>query len=79
MKELKPKKVHRLCLLIFFTGFLIALCGAFMNLDLALIGLVIMCGSLVFRAFFYRCPCCGRYLGRGAAPYCPYCRADVSE
>ena len=80
MKKLKPKTVHRLCWLFLLIGAIIALCGIPVESNVfILIGLVVMCCTLIFRVIFYRCPHCGKYLDRSTGLYCPYCRGNVNE
>ncbi len=43
------------------------------NIALLLIGGGLMMSSLIIWAVFWRCPDCGKHLGRGAVEYCPYC------
>lgn len=48
--------------------------GAFL-----LLGIVLAFGGLVYMAFTYRCPYCGRLLyTRGPTPhYCPHCGEEI--
>lgn len=43
------------------------------NIVLLLIGGGLMMGGLIIWAVFWRCPDCGKHLGRATVEYCPYC------
>ncbi len=44
---------------------------------ITLLAIIAVLISLVARFGFYRCPECGRYLGRGFIRYCPRCGAEI--
>ncbi len=40
----------------------------------------VLLGGIIFDAVFYRCPACGRYLGRRfIVNFCPWCGEDVDN
>ena len=80
MKKLTPKNVNLLVWIVLIAGLIISFCGVPKEKStLTVNGVVIMCVALVFRFIFYRCPYCGKYLGRDTGQYCPYCRGNVNE
>ena len=57
---------------LFALGFLVGVGGQ--NEPCRAIGTLIMFSGLMVLLIYYRCPHCGRYLGReGGLTYCPYC------
>ena len=57
---------------LFALGFLVGVVGQ--NEPCIAIGTLIIFSGLMVLLIYYRCPHCGRYLGReGGLTYCPYC------
>lgn len=80
MKMRNPKKIR----IIIWIGALIGLfiLGFGKGLDnsrLAVTGSLIVLVVVVFQVAFYRCPCCGKYLGKHAGNKCPFCGKDFNE
>lgn len=46
---------------------------------LGVIGLALMGASVVIQWRFYKCPHCGRYLGRNRGDYCHFCGKSLWE
>ena len=79
MKKISPKQVKMYFILILVAGAVLGAIGALSEIKpLAIIGLVLLCGDIVFCFACYRCPYCGKYLGRSKGDYCPYCGKDVN-
>lgn len=74
IKELKPKQIKQICRLIIFISLGIVTISARFNLLLPCIGeLVFMIFACIIDIIFYRCPACGKYLGRVRVDYCRNC------
>lgn len=62
-------------------GILVMLLGQGVeNIVVAVLGLVLIVAGVVVQLIFWRCPSCGRYLGRphfGSMNYCPHCGAPL--
>lgn len=79
MKRLSPKQVNMYFLLILAAGAVVGLLGVRFEIKfLAMMGLILLAGDIVFRLVTYRCPHCGKYLDRSTGDYCPYCGKDVN-
>ena len=46
---------------------------------MAMLGIAIMMGGLVFKVLLYRCPYCGKYLDRSSGDFCPYCGKNLKS
>ena len=80
MNKLKPKNVNLVIGIILILGIMISFFGLLKeNTSLIIVGMVIMCGAIIFRLIFYRCPHCGKYLDRSTGQYCPYCGEEVNK
>ena len=80
MKNLNLKKVNSIFGIALFVSIVILLCSAvFNNIVLFIIGFVCSCGAVIFKMLFYRCPHCGKFLGRDTCRYCPHCGENVNE
>lgn len=80
MKNLKPKEIRIRALYIIVAGLLVALFGVARERNaFCVIGLLIMFASVIYHIVFYRCPHCGRYLGRVTGDFCPYCGKGFYE
>ena len=80
MKRLSPKNVDYYFLLILAAGAILGGIGAFLEIGpLAVIGMVLMFGDIIFRLVCYRCPHCGKYLDRSKGDYCPYCGESMNQ
>ena len=56
------------------TGIVVCAIGVIMEVSwLVLAGVILVLAAMVQYLIFYRCPSCGRYLGRGLPNYCPHC------
>ena len=80
MKRLLPKKVNAYFLLILAAGTILEGIGIFTEIrPLAIAGIILTLGDIVFRLVCFRCPHCGKYLDRSTGDYCPYCGKDVNQ
>ena len=71
------RNVHVVMYALFALGLLVGLIGQ-NELCLAL-GVLIMLSGLVVHLIYYRCPHCGRHLGReDGLRYCPYCGRELA-
>lgn len=41
------------------------------------VGVVILLVGLVIHLRYYRCPACGKFLGRDTVAYCPHCGSKI--
>ena len=75
IKGISLKKVRIIFYCLCLLGTLIILLGAYISqLVLVVLGGVELFGAVIFLLFFYRCPCCGDFLGGGiVGEYCPHC------
>lgn len=76
MNDKKPLMGYRnartVMFALFALGFLVGVVGQ--NEQCIAIGTLIISSGLAVLLIYYRCPHCGRYLGReGGLTYCPYC------
>lgn len=79
MKKISPKQVNLYYLLILATGAALGAIGALSEIKfLAVIGITLLIGDIIFRFACYRCPYCGRYLDRSRGDYCPYCGKELN-
>ena len=79
MKKMSPKRVHLYSLLILAAGAALGAIGALSEIKLlAILGITLLIGDIVFFFFFYRCSYCGRYLDRSRGEYCPYCGKELN-
>ena len=80
MKKISPKQVNLYFLLIFAIGAVLGAIGALSEIKpLAIIGITLLIGDIIFRIACYRCSYCGRYLDRSRGEYCPYCGKELNH
>lgn len=80
MKNLSLKKINIIFCIALFVSTVIVLCGsAFENSIISFIGFSGLVGAVIFRVLFYRCPHCGKFLGRDTYRHCPHCGENVNE
>jgi len=79
MNDKKPlmdyRRVQKLQTPLLLTGALLSGVGTSVSVPLVILGIAIMLFAIVIGVLYYRCPHCGRPLGRigeGGA-YCPHC------
>ncbi len=72
------KKARKLRDILLTAGFLITL-GAYIYEPLAICGVVVMCSCLIPHFLFYKCPHCGRLLGRNEGKYCQFCGNSLDK
>lgn len=79
MNKMSPKRVHLYSLLILAAGAALGAIGALSEIKLlAILGITLLIGDIVFRIACYRCSYCGRYLERSRGEYCPYCGKELN-
>lgn len=72
--ELKPQQVKKIFeITAIVTVIVVLLSTTVNNLVIAVIGLVVMTAALVFNIVYYRCPYCGKHLGRDGGDFCQHC------
>ncbi len=72
------KKARKLTYTLLVAGFVLAL-GAYVWDPLIVIGSVVMVSALIPHFLWYRCPYCGKQLGRNDGDYCQYCGRRLDE
>lgn len=71
MKKITRKQIKARTFIILGIGLLIALCGVAVEISaLSMAGLLIMFSSIIYHVIFYRCPHCGKFLGRNTGEFC---------
>ncbi|MDO5401179.1 MAG: hypothetical protein Q4F17_09410 [Eubacteriales bacterium] len=74
MKKMPLNQVKWVRAILFAVGLLMLCLGVHLRLlPLTLLGLVPLLGGVLFGFLFYRCPHCGKFLGRADGGYCPFC------
>ena len=83
MNDKKPlmdyRRVQKLQTPLLLTGALLSGVGTSVSVPLVILGIAIMLFAIVIWVLYYRCPHCGRPLGRigeGGA-YCPHCGKEI--
>lgn len=78
---MSPHRSHYVTIALGIAGILVMLLGqGFENILVAVLGLLIIVAGAAIQLIFWRCPSCGRYLGRstfGDIEYCPHCGAPL--
>ena len=78
---MEPGRAKFVSNVLFGAGILVMLLGrGFENILTAVLGLLIIVAGAAVQLIFWRCPSCGRYLGRstfGDIEYCPHCGAPL--
>ena len=72
------RKVKRICLLLAVVTVVFAV-ASYMWEPLAIVALIGFIAYLVIRYRYYRCPHCGRYLGRDTGDYCRRCGKRIDQ
>ena len=75
---MKPKKARKLSCFLFVIGVIIMLFG-YADIIFLLIGLVVAVSSLVPNLLFYKCPHCGKHLGRNGSDFCQHCGKSIDN
>lgn len=75
---MKPKAAEKLVILLAFVGVVVMLFGDFIPILWA-VGAVIALSSIIPNLLFYRCPYCGRMLGKISASFCPHCGKRIDD
>ena len=71
---LKQKELVSAAVLI--AGLLLMLIGG-ESIWVLLLGLAVALGAVVLWTRWWRCPSCGRFLGRTKGQYCPHCGKEI--
>lgn len=80
MKKIKPKSINAIFFIILAIGMILALIGALSEqIAFICIGLFVAFVAFIFRCIFYRCPYCGRYIGKLDGNYCTHCKKNINE
>ncbi len=75
---MKPKRAKKLIYFLGIMGFLMMLL-CYLHIIFLPIGLVVAASSVVLSLLFYKCPYCGKHLGRNGGDYCPYCGKRIED
>lgn len=75
---MKPKKARELTNTLLMTGIVVMLLG-YVNEIFLMIGAIVACSCLLPHFIFYKCPHCGRHLGRNEGEFCQYCGKQIDE
>ncbi len=75
---MKPKAAEKLVILLALVGVVVMLFGYFIPILWA-VGAVIALSSIIPNLLFYRCPYCGRMLGKISASFCPHCEKRIDD
>ena len=75
---MSPKIANLIFLIALVTGAVISGIGSSGGPQwLTFLGLALLCGGLVTKARFFRCPHCGQYLGRSNGKFCQWCGKEI--
>ncbi len=80
MKKIPPKTVWIIVFILSIQGLLVCLVGAFRSAPRIIwtgAGVMLLAFALEFA--FYRCPYCGKWLGRLWMKRCPWCGKPLEE
>lgn len=75
---MKPKAAEKLVILLELVGVVVMLFGYFIPILWA-VGAVIALSSIIPNLLFYRCPYCGRMLGKISASFCLHCGKRIDD
>lgn len=75
---MKPKKAKKLIICLWIIGIVIML-FSYVNIVFLPIGIIVAVSSLIPSILFYKCPHCGRHLGRNGSDYCQYCGKPINK
>ena len=80
IKNLKMGQIRKIFNIAAITIVVIVAIGSLLeNLPICVIGFILMIGDAAFNIIFYRCPQCGRHLGRDGGDYCQHCGAKFDD
>ena len=75
---MSPKTANLIFLIALVTGAVISGIGSSGGPQwLTFLGVAMMCGGLIIKARFFRCPHCGQYLGRSNGQFCQWCGKEI--
>ena len=70
------KQKERVSAAVLIAGLLLMLIGG-ESIWVLLLGLAVALGAVVLWKRWWRCPSCGRFLGRTKGQYCPHCGKEI--
>lgn len=76
--KMKPKKAKNLIYFLCIIGFIMIL-FSYSNIIFLPIGLLVAGSSIVPNLLFYKCPHCGKHLGRSSGDFCQYCGKSIDN
>lgn len=80
MRKIKLKTVRTVSVGSLILSFLtVGLAEVLDDMSLCIAAFVFLLAGTVFHLIFYRCPACGRHLGRNWGNYCSFCGEDLSD
>ena len=80
MRKIPPKTVWIIVFILSIQGLMVALVGAFRHTPRIIwtgVGLILLSAALEYA--FYRCPYCGKWLGRLWMRRCPWCGKPLED
>ena len=80
MRYIPPKKVRVIFLIALLPALLLTVIGGnIQSKPVMFTGIGIALLALIFYWIWYRCPHCGRHLGRSWGEFCPWCGTRVNQ
>ena len=78
--NMKAKTANNIFMIALVAGAIISGLGSTNGTQwLAILGMVIMCGGLIIKVLYCRCPHCGGFIGRSSGEFCQYCGKKLEE
>lgn len=75
---MKPKTAKKLTIILALVGVVVMLLGYFSSILWA-VGAVVALSAIIPNLLFYRCPHCGRMLGKNDGSFCQHCGGRVDD
>lgn len=73
-----PKRYNSIFLALLAVSIIILFIGMINQaIPLLGVGLLLAFGSFIFRVITFRCPFCGKYLGKLSGTHCPSCEKEI--
>ena len=76
--DMKPRQAGKLRDILLIVGFVVMLMGYYHKAFL-IAGACIACSCLIPHFLFYKCPHCGRFLGRNEGEFCQHCGKRIDD
>lgn len=75
---MKPKNAVKLIYCLFIGGFILILLS-YVNILFLPLGILAEGSAVVCNMLFFKCPHCGKHLGRNGGDYCQHCGKRVND